>query len=299
MNIPKVFYMAVFALFGLVLMALPSHSQFTETYCSTDVPLPVPPTGTGGFGTDPTLSDLTVPASAIEGGEITKVVVKMYITHTFDSDLEISLDSPNATNVELSTDNGGSGDNYGSTCGTDDMDPDSVFDDDAITPITSGTDPFVGSFQPEGLLRDFNGEDQEGTWTLIVGDDAGGDSGTLSCWCIEITTLPPLETEGIEPAIKNIVNGITANGATPDGDVAFLLGFKEGSLTVPGPACSGIELGINPVNTIIIENADEEGSATAVFFVPNFDDLLIIYSQTVDIESCRVDEVMENIFIAD
>jgi len=77
------------------------------------------------------------------------------------------------------------------------------------------------------------------------------------------------------------------------------LGFKEGSLTVPPPACSGIELGINPVSTIIIENADEEGSATAVFFVPNFDDLLIIYSQTVDIESCRVDEVMENIFIAD
>jgi len=54
------------------------------------------------------------------------------------------------------------------------MDPDSVFDDDAITPITSGTAPFVGSFQPEGFLRDFNGEDQEGTWTLIVGDDAGG-----------------------------------------------------------------------------------------------------------------------------
>ncbi|GJM15084.1 MAG: hypothetical protein DHS20C13_04110 [Thermodesulfobacteriota bacterium] len=293
MNIPKVFYLAAFALFGLVFMTLPSYSQVTETYCSTDVPLPVPPTGTGGFGTAPTLSDLVVPASAIEGGEVTKVVVKMYITHTFDSDLEISLDSPIATNVEISTDNGGAGDDYGSTCGTDDMDPDSVFDDDAGTAVTDGAAPFVGSFSPEGLLRDFNGEDQEGTWTLIVGDDATGDSGTLNCWCLDITTSEPLETEGIFPAVSNNYNSMTASGASPGGNVAFLWSFMYGSTTIAGPVCPGLEVGLSPVNILAIETADVDGMAEAIFFVPHW--AIVLYTQIVDIDTCRAGEVIENV----
>jgi len=53
------------------------------------------------------------------------------ITHTWDSDLDIYLVAPDGTAVELSTDNGGSGDNYINT----------VFDDTASTSITTATAP--------------------------------------------------------------------------------------------------------------------------------------------------------------
>ena len=46
------------------------------------------------------------------------------ITHTYNSDLDIFLIAPNGTRVELSTDNGTSGDNF----------IDTIFDDAAATP---------------------------------------------------------------------------------------------------------------------------------------------------------------------
>ena len=39
--------------------------------------------------------------------------VRIIIEHTWDNDLDITLESPNGKTVELSTDNGGGADNYG------------------------------------------------------------------------------------------------------------------------------------------------------------------------------------------
>ena len=105
------------------------------------------------------------------------------ITHTFDGDLDIFLISPFGTQVELSTDNGGGGDNFTNT----------VFDDAAATSITAGAAPFTGSFRPEGLLSAFNGQDAFGTWTLRVTDDEGADIGLINSWGLDIegrTTVP-------------------------------------------------------------------------------------------------------------
>ena len=90
------------------------------------------------------------------------------LTHTFDGDLDIFLVAPNGTRVELSTDNGGTGDNFVNT----------VFDDQAATSITVGTPPYTGSFKPEGLLSTLNGIPANGTWTLEITDDATTDVGT-------------------------------------------------------------------------------------------------------------------------
>ena len=38
------------------------------------------------------------------------------ITHTWDSDLDITLIAPDGTSINLTSDNGSSGDNYTSTC---------------------------------------------------------------------------------------------------------------------------------------------------------------------------------------
>ncbi|MBI1877381.1 MAG: proprotein convertase P-domain-containing protein, partial [Chloroflexi bacterium] len=64
------------------------------------------------------------------------VTVSLHLTHTFDEDLDIFLVGPDGTTVELTSDNGGSGDNYGSACSPDSSR--TVFDDTAATAITAG-----------------------------------------------------------------------------------------------------------------------------------------------------------------
>ena len=71
-----------------------------------------------------------------------------------------------------------------------------TFDDDAATGV-SGT-PVTGSFQPFGLLADFNGLSILGDWTLTFRDTVGLDPLSVNAWGLEITTA---EAESVpEPA---------------------------------------------------------------------------------------------------
>jgi hypothetical protein len=106
------------------------------------------------------------------------------LQHDWAADVDISLVGPDGTIVELSTDNGGFGVNYGS--GSNNCSgAATIFDDDAPVPITSGIAPFVGRFRPEGRLAAFNGKPLAGTWKLRVTDDDQALSGTFGCWRIE------------------------------------------------------------------------------------------------------------------
>ena len=98
------------------------------------------------------------------------------LTHTFDHDLFIELQSPVGTTVTLSNRNGGSGDNF----------VDTVFDDEAATAIGSSSAPFTGSFRPDQLLSAFDGQDAFGVWTLRVADRAARDVGSINRWGIDI-----------------------------------------------------------------------------------------------------------------
>ena len=111
--------------------------------------------------------------------DIADVNVSLDITHTWDGDLTISLISPAGTSVTLSANNGGSGSNYTNT----------MFDDDAATPIVSGSPPFTGTFIPQQPLATFNGESAHGTWTLSVNDNAGGDNGTINSFSVEVCAV--------------------------------------------------------------------------------------------------------------
>ncbi len=79
------------------------------------------------------------------------------VNYPLTSFLSISLVSPNGTVIDLSSNNG-SGANYTNTC----------FEVNAGTPITSGSNPFTGTFEPEGNLSNFNGNVVNGDWTLWV-----------------------------------------------------------------------------------------------------------------------------------
>jgi subtilisin-like proprotein convertase family protein len=116
-------------------------------------------------------------------GLLGDVDVTLDITHTFDSDLAVALISPSGQRVELFSGVGSFADNFAGT----------VLDDEAATPITTGSAPFSGRFQPEAALANFDGEDPTGTWRLEIRDTVGGDVGTLNRW--SLTLAVPVEAE--------------------------------------------------------------------------------------------------------
>ncbi|MCB9367228.1 MAG: T9SS type A sorting domain-containing protein [Calditrichaeota bacterium] len=105
---------------------------------------------------------------------ITDLNVGIDLVHTYDGDIDMYLTSPNGTVIELSTDNGGTGENM--TC--------TVFDDEAAASITTGAAPYSGSWIPETPLSDVDGENALGDWLLCITDDAGGDVGYIIGVCL-------------------------------------------------------------------------------------------------------------------
>ncbi len=98
------------------------------------------------------------------------------VIHTWDADLTFNL-SRAATTIPIISAVGGSGDNFIGT----------ILNDSASTPISSGTAPFTGTFQPSTPLSGFNGLPVNGSWVLRITDGASGDSGVLRAWCIQLT----------------------------------------------------------------------------------------------------------------
>jgi subtilisin-like proprotein convertase family protein len=99
--------------------------------------------------------------------------------HTYDQDIQIWLEAPDGTIVDLSSDNGGGGQNYNVTC----------FTENAWLPIYQGTAPYDGDFNPEGDLNEVNnGQDPNGIWTLHFFDTYYfADSGYLFEWGLSFT----------------------------------------------------------------------------------------------------------------
>lgn len=112
---------------------------------------------------------------------ITDVNVRLNITHTYDSDLVITLIAPNGVRIPLVSNAGGGGDNFTNT----------VLDDEAATSVQSGVAPFTGSFrpvQPLSVLDGLSGTNVNGNWSLEVRDVATDDQGTINNWDVVIST---------------------------------------------------------------------------------------------------------------
>ncbi|MES2139731.1 MAG: gliding motility-associated C-terminal domain-containing protein [Bacteroidota bacterium] len=108
------------------------------------------------------------------------------ITHANDADLDVFLYCPDGTVLELSTDNGGTGDNYLNTC----------FTSSASQQIISSIAPFTGNYIPEGAggLASFAGCSANGTWKLVVYDDlTGANIGSIENWSLTINN-PVVDT---------------------------------------------------------------------------------------------------------
>lgn len=153
--------------------SLPSGN--CTTYSSTDTPTAiadgVPLLSVINVGDNFTLSDVNVSVD---------------ISHTWISDLDIKLTSPNTTEVVL----------FQNSC-SDLDDLNVVFDDQASGGINCTTR--TGTIQPFGSLNSFNSEASNGNWTLRVYDGYVGDTGTLNSWSVELCE----STIGINSSLTN------------------------------------------------------------------------------------------------
>src|SRR6185369_15950362 len=86
--------------------SLPSGSAGTAVRFNNSVVTAIPDNG---------VVDIPIVVSGITT-PIKRVSVALHITHTADSDLDISLIGPDGTTVNLSSDNGGTASDYGTDC---------------------------------------------------------------------------------------------------------------------------------------------------------------------------------------
>lgn len=132
--------------------------------------------------------------------------VQLDITHTWDSDLYITLKSPTGQTVVLANRRGGSGDDFDNT----------LFNDEAATSISAGAAPFAGSFRPDGKLASFDGRNARGIWTLSVQDRGRGDVGTLHGWSLFITQGPSgASADDVGATGEGGADAIDASSAAP------------------------------------------------------------------------------------
>ncbi|MBU3822841.1 proprotein convertase P-domain-containing protein [Flavobacteriaceae bacterium XHP0103] len=157
---------------------------------------------------------ITVPDSYV----LTDVNVTVNISHTWNEDLDIYLISPTGTTVELSTDNGGNGDNYNNV----------TFDDASTNTLPTGNTTLSGTYRPEGSLASFNGQNSNGDWTLRVTDDTNWDGGTINsitlnlCYTATISGYTGPGGVGSNDGTSGLImwyrpdNGITTTGTSVD-----------------------------------------------------------------------------------
>jgi cysteine-rich repeat protein len=147
--------------------------QMLRVIRSVDIPKSIPdsPNTTG------VTSNLYVGTGA---GTIVRAAMLYNITHTWDSDLDLTLVRPNGTGLDVCSGNGSSGDNYTNT----------VLDSTCISQVTGGTAPFSGCYQPETPFTTFVGASASGLWKFKAVDHAGGDVGTINSWAMIFCTTP-------------------------------------------------------------------------------------------------------------
>ncbi|HMP72232.1 MAG TPA: alpha-amylase family glycosyl hydrolase [Kiritimatiellia bacterium] len=152
----------------------------TSTFLSPDVPQDI-------LDNQTIYSELLIDQPSL--GAIQKVVPRLRIDHTWNSDMIIALQHPDGTEILLADRRGGSGENYGDgDCGSPEL-LYTVFDDQAPTAIAAGTSPFTGAYQPETPLAALNGKPANGLWRLRITDVFPLDPGVLHCWELEIDAI--------------------------------------------------------------------------------------------------------------
>lgn len=156
----------------------------------------------------------TVPTSYTVGD----VNLGVFASHTYRSDLRITLQSPAGTTVTVMTWSGNvqSGDNLND-----------LFDDEAAAaitthnatvadPLTPAPPPYSHSFRPSNPLSAFDGQNAAGTWTMTLCDAVGGDTGTfrradlyISNTALTVSKTSQVISDGVNATDPKLIPGAT------------------------------------------------------------------------------------------
>ncbi|HSH05436.1 MAG TPA: zinc-dependent metalloprotease family protein [Anaerolineae bacterium] len=148
------------------------------TYVSNDTPIAISATGAPQITSQITVAD---------ANPIFDVNVTLNATHTWINDLDFTLESPQATTIEV----------LSQTCA--DQDNLSIILDDESTRATGSwpCPPVDGlDYQPSNPLAGYNDESAAGTWTMFVQDHVDQDGGSFNSWSLEICTRQPAPEPG-------------------------------------------------------------------------------------------------------
>ena len=130
-----------------------------------------------------------------DSGTITDLDIQLVVTHTWVGDLKFTLsnggapvafyDRPGYTGSGF----GCSGNNINATVNDEGPDGD-VESQCGNLPATSG-DRIGGDPASSTLLTAFDGQPLADSWTLNASDSAGGDTGTITSWCLKFPNSMP------------------------------------------------------------------------------------------------------------
>ncbi|MFK8165220.1 MAG: proprotein convertase P-domain-containing protein [Lewinella sp.] len=171
------------------------------------------------------------------------------------SDVTIQLRAPNGRLLTLIENFGGNGEDLNQTC----------FSPTAAVPLSSGSAPYTGSFQPSGGgWTAFNTSQINGDWELIAWDDRGNDIGELLRWSISFNydrgftyAWTPNDgnlscTDCPNPTItptgptSYTLNVMTADGCTDQATVNISINTLDVmvSESLTNPTCPGTNTGV-------------------------------------------------------
>jgi len=167
---------------------------------------------------DGTASEFSMTVPPSEGlRTIVGVRVQAVAVHPWIGDLTITLRHPSGVEVRLIDRPGmpsvGFPGPWG--CGGDNID--AWLDDSAQAAAESrcplGSTPVLaGSLRPSEQLALLRGRTPQGVWTLVTRDEVTGDAGALTAACVELTTAPDCNANGIDDALD------ISGGASVDAD---------------------------------------------------------------------------------
>ncbi|XZE32750.1 cadherin domain-containing protein [Pirellulaceae bacterium SH501] len=173
--------------------------------------------------------------------------VSVRITHTFMSDMVVTLVSPNGTRVLLANQRGSNLDGFINT----------VFDDEATVAIGSGTFPYTGRYRPEQSLTAVDGADAKGTWRLEVFDVFGADEGVIEAWSLNFG--------GTEVGKRSNGDGFVGVDV-PVGSTPLQLELSGTyEYTVPSTGVRNVTGSANPINGLLYGVINENFPPTNIF----------------------------------